>query len=149
MPGVARSAAWPAVATPSLIANLRPGLAYYESSAFFPRIGLWLCVVSAVVVIGQAVAGVAFETSDEVDAEAARFGPAIIALALFVLYALALPLIGYALASALFAVATGVLVGLRWGPCLLVGIVAGAIGHVVFARLLGVAFPAPSLLGLG
>ncbi|MSQ69953.1 MAG: tripartite tricarboxylate transporter TctB family protein [Betaproteobacteria bacterium] len=149
---VGAGAAWFAVASPSLIANYRPGLAYYESSAFFPRLGLWLCAISAAIVIGQTLSGRVAEQSDEVDAETSRIEPALISFLLFVIYALALPVIGYAPATALFGAATGLLIGLNWKRCLAAGVVAGLAGHVVFARLLGVSFPAPSLLewmGLG
>lgn len=149
---IGAGAAWLAIASPSLIANYRPGQAYFESSAFFPRVGLWLCAISAAVVIGQAIAGRALQPSDEVDAETSRVGPALAGFLIFVLYALVLRVIGYTAATAAFGFAVGVLIGLTGRQCLIAAVIAGLVGHIVFTRLISISFPPPLLpiwLGFG
>lgn len=149
---IGAGAAWLAIASPSLIANYRPGQAYFESSAFFPRVGLWLCAISAAIVIGQAFAGRALQPNDEVDAETSRIPPALASFLIFVLYALALSVIGYTAATAAFGFAIGALISLTGRQCLIAAASAGLVGHLVFVRLIHISFPSPLLpgwLGLG
>lgn len=137
---------WLALESPSLIANYRPGQAYYDSSAFFPRVGLWLAVGAAAAVIVGQLSNRAVIASDEVDAAGSRAGPALAALGLLAGYALLLPIVGYLPATALFAWCVGALIGLRWQARLLATTIALCVAWLVFVKLIPLAFPR-SLLG--
>ena len=127
-------------ATPQLIVPYRPEKPWYESAATFPRLALLLLAVGALVEALQRWRGAARGASDELDSGAAQLPRAAAALALFALYALAVPWLGFGVSSALFLLATARAVGLGWRAALALALPMAALLWLVFARLLKVAF---------
>lgn len=127
-------------ATPQLVVPYRPDLPWWESAAFFPRAALLLMAAAALAEAVQRWRGAARGASEELDAEAVDIGRALRALALFVVYALAVPLLGFGVASALFLLAAGRAVGLPWRQAAGLALPLAALLWLVFVQGLKVAF---------
>lgn len=127
-------------ATPQLVVPYRPELPWWESAAFFPRVALLLVAGAALAEAVQRWRGVARGASEELDAEAVDMGRALRALALFVAYALAVPVLGFGVASALFLLAAGRAVGLPWRQAVTLALPLAVLLWAVFVLGLKVAF---------
>lgn len=144
--GVAAAALALIAATPELVSNPRPTEPFYRHPEFYPLLVLAGLAALAALNALRLARGGAIDVEDEAMAEPARWGVVGATLALFALYALAIPLLGYALATAVFLLVGGIVGGvgrpLRWLLPPAMAIVLWA----VFVLGLKVWFPAPALL---
>lgn len=127
-------------ATPLLIVPFKPEQPWYESAATFPRLALLVVLVGAVVEAGKRWRGTARGAADELDSSTASLPRLAAALALFVGYAVAVPVLGFGVSSALFLAAAGRAVGLGWRAALLLALPMAVVLWLLFVRLLKVAF---------
>lgn len=104
------------VATPSLIVPWPQDVAWHESAAFFPRLGLALAVAGGLLEWWRrgrhdphTGAG-----AEELDATTVRPREAAAAIACFAAYAALVGVLGYAVSTALFLLVCGRLVHLSW-----------------------------------
>ncbi len=106
------------VLTPRLVVPFKPEVPWYESAATFPRVALALVVLGALVEALRRLRSTHRVASDELDSGAAQWPRVVAALVLFVGYALAVPIIGFGVSSALFIAGTARAVGLSWRAAL-------------------------------
>jgi Tripartite tricarboxylate transporter TctB family len=132
------------LATPSLIQPFPSKATWYESAASFPRAALLLVVLAAVVEFmlrrKSQRAGLKTSGSDELDSSSAKPGLALAALGLFVLYALAVPAIGFLVSTLVFLMACGAMLKLAPRQILLLSVPLALGLWVVFVKILKVAF---------
>jgi putative tricarboxylic transport membrane protein len=126
--------------TPGLITPWPAQAPWYESAAFFPRLGLLIMALGAV-----AEALVRARTrerflSEELDSSAASLPKALVSVALFALYALAVPVLGFGVSTALFLLACGRTCGLGWRISTLLAVPLALVLWAVFVVGLKVAF---------
>lgn len=126
--------------TPRLITPWRAEVPWYESAATFPRLALLLVVVGSALEALRRLRGHAPVASDELDSGAARMPRVAAALALFCAYAVAVPVLGFGVSSAVFVVATARAVGLPWRTALALALPLAAALWLVFVPGLRVAF---------
>lgn len=128
------------LATPGLIVPFPAQAPWYESSALFPRVALALVVVGALaeLLLRRQVLKVA--DSDELDSSQARLPLALAMLALFIGYALAVPVLGLAVSTALYIGLCGAVLRLPWRLTLSIALTMSLGLWVVFVKLLKVAF---------
>jgi hypothetical protein len=128
------------LATPGLIVPFPAQAPWYESSALFPRVALALVVVGALaeLLLRRQVLKVA--DSDELDSSQARLPLALAMLALFIGYALAVPVLGLAVSTALYIGLCGAVLRLPWRLTLAIAVTMSLGLWVVFVKLLKVAF---------
>lgn len=100
------------MATPRLITPFPAQAAWYESAAFFPRLALALACIAGLFELHQRRSAVELADSDELDSSAANMRQALGMLALFGLYMLAVPFMGYLSSTWLFLMASGAWLGL-------------------------------------
>ena len=129
-------------ATRTLVVPYPVHAPWYESSALFPRLTLALAVFGGLMELLVRRRGNADDAAgaEELDSSAANLWQAGIAVALFMAYTLAIPWLGYASSTALFVIATGLVLGLRLREVLLLAIPLTVGMWLVFVRLLKVAF---------
>jgi hypothetical protein len=126
--------------TPGLIVPWKAQLPWYESAAFFPRLGLAVMALGAVAeMLVRARARQRFQ-SEELDSSAAQLPKAAGSVLLFALYALAVPVLGFGTSTALFLLACGRLVGLSWRATVVLALPLAALLWLVFVQGLKVAF---------
>jgi len=126
--------------TPGLITPWKAEVAWYESAAFFPRLGLVIMALGAVAeMLVRARSRQRFQ-SDELDSSAAQLPKAAGSVLLFSLYALAVPVLGFGVSTALFLLACGRLVGLGWRATVGLALPLAALLWLVFVQGLKVAF---------
>ena len=137
--GVA-AALW--LATPALIVPFPQQAPWYESAAFFPRAALALALSGALAewLRRRRAEALAAGDSDELDSSAARLPLALGLLALFIAYALLVPVLGLFSASVLYLVACGAVLRLPWRVSCLLALPLSLLLWLVFVRLLKVAF---------
>jgi Tripartite tricarboxylate transporter TctB family len=126
--------------TPALIVPWRAELPWYESAAFFPRLGLMIMALGAVAeMLVRVRSGQRFQ-SEELDSATAQLPKAAASVLLFSLYALAVPVLGFGTSTALFLLACGRLVGLSWRATVGLALPLAALLWLVFVQGLKVAF---------
>lgn len=127
-------------ATPTLIMPYRAEQAWYESAGTFPRLALSIIVLAGAVGALKRWRGKSRSVSDELDSTTASMPRVAMALALFVGYVLAVPVLGFAVASALFLAFTARAVGLSWRTAWLLGLPMALTLWLLFVRVLKVSF---------
>lgn len=128
------------LATPALIVPWKAEGAWHESAAFFPRLGLLITALGAAAeMLVRARSRQRFQ-SDELDSSAAHLPKAAGSVLLFALYALAVPVLGFGVSTALFLLACGRLVGLGWRTAAALALPLAALLWLVFVPGLKVAF---------
>jgi hypothetical protein len=126
--------------TPGLIVPWKAQLPWYESAAFFPRLGLVIVALGAVAeLLVRARSRQRFQ-SEELDSSAAQLPKAAGSVLLFALYALAVPVLGFGTSTALFLLTCGRLVGLSWRTTVALALPLAALLWRVFVLGLKVAF---------
>jgi hypothetical protein len=126
--------------TPGLIVPWKAQLPWYESAAFFPRLGLVIVALGAVAeLLVRARSRQRFQ-SEELDSSAAQLPKAAGSVLLFALYALAVPVLGFGTSTALFLLTCGRLVGLSWRTTVALALPLAALLWLVFVLGLKVAF---------
>lgn len=131
--------------TPRLIVGMPEEVAYYRSPALFPSIALALVAIAAAIHCVRLLRGASLST-DDIDEPAAHWRVVVLAFVAYVLYVLAVPLVGYAVATAVFLLGLGALSGLGWRLPALVGVCLTAALYLVFVLGFRVWFPAASLI---
>jgi putative tricarboxylic transport membrane protein len=130
------------LATPQLIQPFPSNAPWYESAASFPRAALVLVALAGLVEIAVRVKNKAIKPSgsDELDSSAANFKLASGALILFVLYAIAVPRLGFLVSALAFLVACGLMLKLPVKQVLLLALPLSACIWFVFVKVLKVSF---------
>ena len=128
------------LATPGLIKPWPAGVPWHESAAFFPRLGLLITALGALAEGWVRARTRARFQSDELDSSAAHLPRALWCVLLFVLYMLAVPVLGFGVSSALFLLATGLAIGLGWRVALLLALPLALLLWAMFVLGLKVAF---------
>ncbi len=115
---------------------------WYESAALFPRItlGVAVCGGLAELFVRRRSGAEDAAGTEELDSSAANLWQAGVAVVLFMVYTLTIPWVGYATCTLLFLVATGMVLGLRWGEVMLLAVPLTAVMWLVFVQVLKVAF---------
>lgn len=137
---VALAAAAALLFTPGLIVPFPDKAPWYESAAMFPRVALGLAVLGAVAEVWVRRTAPAQPESDELDSSTVRVPLALAMLALFVAYAVAVPVLGYLGATLIYLVACGGVLRLPWRRTLLLAVPLAIALWVVFVAVLKVAF---------
>ncbi len=131
-------------ATPALIHPFPLRAPWYESAASFPRLALVLVLIAgaAELVLRRKAQSLnrATSGSDELDSSTAQLPIALVALLLFVLYALAVPVFGFLLSTFTFLSACGCLLSFSLRQTLLLAIPLALGLWIVFVKVLKVAF---------
>ena len=133
------------VLTRRLIPGIPEDSAYYQSSAFFPRLALAIIAVCAILHARDVLRGASL-SGDDIDDPAGNWRLVLLSMTAYALYLLAAPLAGYTLSTLAFAVVVGVLAGLQWRLSLVVAAGVTAALYLIFVVGLGVWFPVASLL---
>jgi putative tricarboxylic transport membrane protein len=130
------------LATPQLIQPFPSSAPWYESAASFPRAALFLVALAGLVEITLRAKNTAKKPSgsDELDSSAANFKLAFGALILFVLYAVAVPLLGFLVSTLAFAVVCGLMLKLPLKQTLLLALPLSVSLWFVFVKILKVSF---------
>jgi hypothetical protein len=137
---VALLAAAVLMATPQLISPYPAQAAWFESAAFFPRVTLTLACIAGMFELYQRRCSVELADSDELDSSAANLRQALGMLALFGLYMLAVPWMGYLSSTWLFLMASGVWLNLSWRTTLSLSVLLSLGMWAVFVKVLKVYF---------
>ncbi len=103
------------LATPALIVPFPARAPWYESAAMFPRVALALAVVGALAELVLRRRALKVADSDELDSSQVRMPLALAMLALFIVYALAVPRLGFAVSTALYLGLCGAMLRLPGG----------------------------------
>jgi cytochrome b561 len=130
------------LATPQLIQPFPLNAPWYESAASFPRAALLLLALAGLVEIALRVKNKTIKQSgsDELDSSAASFKLASGALGLFILYAIAVPLLGFLTSTLAFLAACGLMLKLPIKQVLLLSLPLSASLWFVFVKILEVSF---------
>lgn len=131
--------------TPRLIVGMPQDVAYYRSPALFPSIALALVAIAAAVHCVRLLRGASLST-DDIDEPAAHWRVVVLAFVAYVLYVLAVPLVGYVAATAVFLLGLGTLSGLGWRLPAAIGVSVTAALYLIFVVGFKVWFPAASLV---
>jgi Tripartite tricarboxylate transporter TctB family len=128
------------VATPVLIKPFPHTAPWYESAALFPRIALALAMAGAAVELFLRRKNLKLGESDELDTSSANLRTALIIAAVFVVYCLLVPVLGYLSSTFLFLLVAGRLAGLSLKAVGLLAIALSLAMWAVFKLGLKVAF---------
>lgn len=128
------------LATPALILPFPHAAPWYESAAFFPRAALALAVLGALAEVVVRRRALVLGDSDELDSSAVRMPLALLMLALFIAYALAVPRLGFGASTAIYLVACGAVLRLPWRVTLALALPLAALLWFTFVQVLKVAF---------
>ena len=137
---VSLAAAAVLMATPQLITPYPAHAAWFESAAFFPRVTLALACVAGFFELYQRRSSIELADSDELDSSAANMRQALGMLALFGLYMLAVPWIGYLSSTWLFLLASGAWLGLSRRATFSLSVLLSLAMWLVFVKVLKVYF---------
>ncbi len=127
-------------ATPWMIRPYPHSAPWYESAAMFPRAALALAAVAAVAEVVVRRHAVEVGDSDELDSSAMRVSTGLLLLALFIVYALAVPVLGYLSSTFVFLCTCGRVLRLPWRRTLVVAVPLALALWGTFAVALKVAF---------
>lgn len=127
-------------ATPWLIRPYPHSAPWYESAAMFPRAALALAAVAAVAEVVVRRHAVEVGDSDELDSSAMRVSTGLLLLALFIVYALAVPVLGYLASTFVFLCTCGRVLRLPWRRTLVIAVPMALGLWGTFAVALKVAF---------
>jgi hypothetical protein len=127
-------------ATHWLIVPWRAAVPWYESAATFPRAMLACVSFAALLEAARRLRGGAVVTSEELDSGAARLPRAALVLALFVAYALAVPVLGFGFSTIVFVALAARAAGLSWRAGFMLALPLGLALWAVFVPGLKVAF---------
>jgi hypothetical protein len=128
------------MATPQLITPYPAQAAWFESAAFFPRVTLALACIAGLFELYQRRSAVELADSDELDSSAANMRQALGMLALFGLYMLAVPWMGYLASTWVFLVASGGWLGLSRRATFSLSVLLSLAMWLVFVKVLKVYF---------
>jgi hypothetical protein len=128
------------LATPQLITPYPAKAAWFESAAFFPRVTLVLACIAGLFELYQRRSAVEVAESDELDSSTANMRQALGMLALFGLYMLAVPWMGYLSSTWVFLVASGAWLGLSRRATLGLSVSLSLGMWLVFVKVLKVYF---------
>ncbi len=128
------------MATPQLITPYPAQAAWFESAAFFPRMALALVCIAGLFELYRRRSSVELADSDELDSSAANMRQALGMLALFGLYMLAVPWMGYLSSTWLFLMASGAWLSLNWRTTLGLSVLLSLGMWAVFVKVLKVYF---------
>jgi hypothetical protein len=128
------------LATPQLITPYPAEAAWFESAAFFPRVTLVLACIAGLFELYQRRSAVEVAESDELDSSTANMRQALGMLALFGLYMLAVPWMGYLSSTWVFLVASGAWLGLSRRATLGLSVSLSLGMWLVFVKVLKVYF---------
>ncbi len=123
-----------------LIVPFPINVAWYESPAMFPALGLVLVLVGAAAQWFSRLESQDCAGGEELDSSAAQLGHAARVVLLFAAYAVITPWVGFATTSLAFIVTAGRVIGLPWKTCLGLGIPLAAGMWLVFVMLLKLSF---------
>jgi hypothetical protein len=137
---LALAAAAVLTATPHLITPYPAQAAWFESAAFFPRAALALACIAGLFELYRRKSTDELSDSDELDSSAANMRQALGMLALFGLYMLAVPWMGYLSSTWLFLMASGAWLGLSWRTTLGLSVLLSLGMWAVFVKVLKVYF---------
>lgn len=127
-------------ATPWMIRPYPHSAPWYESAAMFPRAALALAAVAALAEVVVRRHAVEIGDSDELDSSAMRVSTGLLLLALFIAYALAVPVLGYLASTFVFLCTCGRVLRLPWRRTLVVAVPLALALWGTFAVALKVAF---------
>lgn len=128
------------VATPWLIQPYPHKAPWYESAAMFPRAALLLAVLAALAEVRVRRHALELGASDELDSSAMRVSLGLALLAIFVVYSLLVPWLGYLSSTFVFLCACGRVLRLPWRRTLAIAVPMALLLWGLFARVLKVAF---------
>ncbi len=128
------------LATPQLITPYPAEAAWFESAAFFPRVTLVLACIAGLFELYQRRSAVEVAESDELDSSTANMRQALGMLALFGLYMLAVPWMGYLSSTWVFLVASGAWLGLSRRATFSLSVLFSLAMWLVFVKVLKVYF---------
>jgi hypothetical protein len=128
------------MATPQLITPYPAQAPWFESAAFFPRVTLGLACIAGLMELYQRRRAVEVADSDELDSSSASMVQALGMLALFGLYVLAVPWIGYLTSTLAFLMASGAWLGLSRRATLTLSVLLSLGMWWVFVKVLKVSF---------
>jgi hypothetical protein len=137
---LALAAAGLLMATPSLIQPFSEQTAWYESPAMFPRMALLLALLGGLTECLLRRDAVKPGDSEELDSSEASMPYALAMVALFALYMVAVPWMGYLSSTVLFLLASGRLLGLPWRLTLMLSCAVSMAMWGVFVQVLHVYF---------
>jgi hypothetical protein len=130
------------LATPQLIAPFPSQAPWFESAASFPRMALLIVGFAGVVEIFLRLRSATSKASgsDELDSSSANIKLAVSALALFCLYAFAVPVLGFLVSTFAFLIACGLLLRLPLTHIFLLATPLSLTLWFVFVKILKVSF---------
>jgi len=129
-----------AVATAQLVVPWRDAVPWYESAGSFPRAALALVVLGALAELVRRWRGGSTVASEELDSGAARLPLAAAVALLFAVYALSVPVLGFAVSTAVFLLVAARLAGLAWRIAAALALPLAAVLWLVFVKGLAIAF---------
>jgi putative tricarboxylic transport membrane protein len=128
------------LATPALITPFPKGVPWYESAAMFPRVALALAVLGGLAEVVVRRKPVSAGGSEELDSSQVRMPLALAMLALFLVYALLVPVLGFFVSTTLYLLASSAVLGLPWRVSVMLSLPLAAVLWFTFVRVLKVAF---------
>ena len=143
--GVALACALLALYRGRLVGNIEPGVPYYRSPEVFPGLSLAVAALGSLWLALRAWRGYGEPSEESLPRSRPRPGVVVLMLGLFAAYALALPWLGYALATGVFLFLGLLLV--RLSPVRALGLAALLAGVLWLSFVVGleVWFPRPRL----
>ncbi len=132
------------VLAPALIPGQREGTPFHQSPTMFPMAALAIVAVGAAWHVLHLLRGAALD-NDDIDEPTANWRVVVLAFVAYAGYVLAVPLLGYAPATAMFICGLGALAGMGWRRPLAIGLGMSAVLFCVFVLALKVWFPSASL----
>ena len=128
------------LATPLMIWPFPHKAPWYESAATYPRAALALAVLAALAEVFVRRHTVEVGDSDELDSSAMRLPVGLGLLALFIVYSMVVPFLGYFSSTFLFLCACGWALRLPWQRTLLIALPMALLLWGTFVLVLKVAF---------
>ena len=128
------------LATPALIVPFPAQAPWYESAAMFPRVALALVALGALAEWLLRRRTLKLAETDELDSSQVRMPLALAMLALFIVYAVAVPWLGFAVSTAIYLALCGAVLRLPWRVSLAIALSMALLLWAVFVKVLNVAF---------
>lgn len=136
------------VLAPVLIPSQHAGAPFHQSPTMFPMAALAIMALGAAWHALRLARGADLD-NDDIEEPTANWRVVVTAFVGYGAYVMAVPLVGYAPATALFVTVLGVLAGMGWRRPLVLAIVLSALLFGVFVLALKIWFPTAALLGAG